>query len=227
MKLLLRMLCVVMMVLGTMQLSAQETIKTKDDKAKMKDKAKDVKVKDKGDKYKVKDADGKMKVTADETKMKGDSMASANIPANNAASTSMNYTPRYSNFALGNAAYSKIVIDLWKDWDDNQFDRHDYFADTIAMMHENGTLTTGKAENMKMANDYRGSMKSAKSTITAIVPLKSLDFNEEWVAIWGHEDDVMTDGKAQGREIHEIWRFNKDGKIDYMQSYSGGPGMQQ
>ncbi|MEO7801921.1 MAG: hypothetical protein ABIR81_07980, partial [Ginsengibacter sp.] len=95
------------------------------------------------------------------------------------------------------------------------------------MMHENGTLTTGKAENMKMANDYRGSMKSAKSTITAIVPLKSLEFNEDWVAIWGREDDVMTDGKVQGREIHEIWRFNKDGKIDYMQSYSGGPGMQQ
>lgn len=217
----------VMLVLGTMQLTAQETVKTKDDKTKMKDKAKDVKVKDKDDKYKVKDADGKMKVTPDETKMKGDSMASANMPADNSSSTSMDYTPRYSNFALGNAAYSKIVLDLWKDWDDNQLGRHDYFADTLAMMHEDGTMTRGKADNLKMGMDYRGTMKSAKSTITAIVPLKSLDFNEDWVAVWGHEDDVMADGKTVGKELHEIWRFNRDGKIDYMQSYSGGPGMQQ
>lgn len=216
----------VMFLAGTMQLSAQENIKTKEDKSKMKDKSKNVKVKDKDDKYKVKDEEGKMKVTEDETKMKGDSVASTNIPANSSSSMSMDYNPRYTNFAIGNAANTKIILDLWKDWDDNQFNRHDYFADTISMMHENGKMTTGKANVIKEAMDYRGSMTSAKSSITAIIPLKSLDFNEDWVAVWGHEDDIMSDGKKQGREIHEIWRFNKDGKIDYMQSYSGGPGMQ-
>ncbi len=216
----------VIILLGTMQLSAQETVKTKEDKSKMKDKAKNVKVKDKDDKYKVKDDEGKMKVTPDETKMKGDTMASMNNSAGSSSSMSMDYSPRYSNFAIGNAAYAKMVVDLWKDWDDNQFSRHDYFADTLMMMHENGTMTSGKADNMKMAMDYRGSMTSAKSNIIAAVALKSLDTNEDWVAVWGHEDDVMADGKKQGREIHEIWRFNKDGKIDYMQSYSGGPGMQ-
>ncbi len=223
MKRLLRMLCMAMFLFSTFQVSAQE-VKIKEDKSKLKDKSKNVKVKEKDDKFKVKDGDTKMKTTEDGTKMKGDTMAMTDMSMNNSSATA--YTPRYSNFAIGNPEHAKKVLTLFKDWDDNQLTRNDFFADTIMMVHEDGTMAKGKADVIKGGQAYRGSMTSAKTTITAIVPLKSVDFNEDWVAVWAHEDDVMADGKKQGREIHEIWRFNKDGKVDYMQSYSGGPGMQ-
>ncbi len=36
------------------------------------------------------------------------------------------YTANYSsNFAIGNPAHSKMILDMWKDWDDNAFNRHD------------------------------------------------------------------------------------------------------
>jgi hypothetical protein len=223
MKHLLKTFCMAIFLFSAFQVSAQE-VKVKEDKSKMRDKSRNVKVKDKDDKFKLKEGDSKMKTTEDGTKMKGDTMAMTDMSMKNSSTTA--YTPRYSNFAIGNPEYVTKVLTLFKDWDDNQLTRNDFFADTIMMVHEDGTMSKGKADVMKGGQAYRGGMTSAKSTIIAIVPLKAVDSNEDWVAVWAHEDDVMADGKKQGREIHEIWRFNKDGKVDYVQSYSGGSGMQ-
>ena len=164
------------------------------------------KVKVKDDKVKVKDDNGKMK-------MKG---ANAN--------TMYPYKANYSsNFAIGNPAHSKIILDLWKDWDDNAFDRHDYMADTVVMFFPDGTMSKGKAATLEGAMKYRGGMTSAKSTIDAWIPLKSTDRNENWVAVWGSETDTWADGKTETRDIHEIWRFNKDGKVDWMKQFTAKP----
>jgi hypothetical protein len=76
---------------------------------------------------------------------------------------------------------------------------------------------------MEGAKKYRGGMTSAKSIIHAWVPLKSTDTNENWVAIWGSETDTWPDGKVETSEIHEIWRINKDGKIDMMRQFTAKP----
>jgi hypothetical protein len=81
----------------------------------------------------------------------------------------------------------------------------------------------GKAAIVEGAKKVRGGFTSATSALDAWVPLKSVDRNEDWVALWGHEDDVLTDGSKQKRELHEIWRINKDGKIDYMQQWTAVP----
>ena len=33
------------------------------------------------------------------------------------------------------------------------------------------------------------------------------------VAVWGIEEDTHGDGKVESGEIHEVWWFNKDGKV--------------
>src|SRR5450830_11737 len=82
------------------------------------------KVKTKDDKVKVKDENGKIK-------MKSDNGMMNDYP----------YTANYSSkFAMGNPAHAKIILDLWKDWDDNAFDRHDYMADTLVMLFPDGTM---------------------------------------------------------------------------------------
>ena len=44
------------------------------------------------------------------------------------------YTATYSSsFKIGKSAYSAIVLNLWKDWDDNTFDKQDYFADRVVI----------------------------------------------------------------------------------------------
>jgi beta-galactosidase GanA len=95
------------------------------------------------------------------------------------------YTAEYSyNFMPGNPAHAKMVLDVWKDWDDNVVDRHaDLFSDTVFMMFPNGQSVKGKDSAMTMAKKIRGSLGSVKSTVEAWMPTKSIDRDEDWVLI--------------------------------------------
>ena len=128
-----------------------------------------------------------------------------------------------SSFKIGDAKYSDIILNLWKDWDDNQLSRHNYFSDTVTMWMSDGSVTHGLAANMENAKKFRGSFSKAKSTIHAWVPLYSTDVKLDMVGIWGVEEDTYPDGKVQSREIHEVWWFNKDGKIAGVRQWQSAP----
>ena len=124
-----------------------------------------------------------------------------------------------SSFTAGNAAYAAKVLDMWKDYDDNQFSRHDYFADTVTVYLSDGSVTKGKAANLEGVTKYRGGMTSAKSTIHAWVPLHSTDTKDDLVCIWGTEVDTWPDGKTETKGLHEVWWFNKDGKVTMIRQW--------
>ena len=212
MKQLLISFCALFLVLTCYNSVAQETVKSTDDKTKVKDKDANYKEKVKEDKTKIKDGDSKVKIKP------GDATMNSGLP----------YTANYSsNFIMGSPANSKMILDLWKDWDDNAFNRHDYMADTLVMYFPDGTMTKGKQANLDAAMKYRGSMTSAVSTLDAWMPLKSVDKNENWVALWGSETDTFADGRVEKRDIHEIWRINKDGKVDFMKQFTSKPAPEQ
>jgi hypothetical protein len=125
-----------------------------------------------------------------------------------------------SSFTVCNAAHSNIILNLWKDWDDNEFGRHDYFADTIKMWLPDSMVVKGKAAAMEGAKKYRGTMKSAKSVIHAWVPLHSTDKGDDMVCVWGTETDTYPDGRVEVKDLHEVWWINKDGKVSMMRQWA-------
>ena len=184
--------------------SAQETkIKKEDDKLKAKTTSAD------GKEVKVKKEDDKIVI-------KGDGVGKNMVYP---------YTAEYSSqFAPGNPAHGKMILDMWKAWDDAAFERQTgYIADTIRMELPTGEVITGKDNFMNTSRQYRGMFTTVKSNVEVWIPLKSLDRNENWVAIWGREEDTDKDGKVTTQRLHEIWRINKDGKIDFMRQYSAQP----
>jgi hypothetical protein len=199
---------------------AQDKVKMKEDKTKVK--SDDSKEKYKDDKTKIKDGDGKMKMKNDKGMMDKGTMDKGMM--DKGMMMDYPYTANYSSqFAIGNPAHAKMILDLWKDWDDNAFTRHDYMADTVVMFFPDGTMAKGKQQTLEGAMKYRGGMTSAKSSLDAWMPLKSTDKNEDWVAVWGSETDTWADGKTETRDIHEIWRINKDGKVDWMKQFTAKP----
>ena len=60
-----------------------------------------------------------------------------------------------SSFKMGDATYSNIILNLRKDWDDNQLTRHDYFADTVTMWPD-GSVTHGKQPTWKEPQNFVG-----------------------------------------------------------------------
>lgn len=210
-------------ILAATQLMGQEKVKVTEDKTKIK--GDDAKLKDKDDKTKTKTGNYKEKTKDDKTKIKdGDMKVKIKNPDGMNSTMDYPYTATYSSkFVMGNPAHGRMVLDLWKDWDDNAFDRHDYMADTLTMYLPDGMVVKGKAANLEGAKKYRGGMTSAKSIIHAWIPLRSTDKNEDWVAIWGTEVDTWPDGKVETRELHEIWQINKDGKIAVMRQFTAKP----
>lgn len=186
---------------------------------------------------KKKTKDDKMKMKKDDAKMKMDNMKNTNMDTMSNMSSNMSvssnagmgdmlpYKAQYSSqFEMGDPAKSKMILELWKDWDDNNFSRHaNYFADTVSMTFPSGEMVKGKDSVLASATRYRGSLASVKSTVDAWISTRSIDKNEDWVCIWGSETDVDKEGKSTTTHLHEIWRINKDGKVDYMQQFAGKP----
>ena len=134
------------------------------------------------------------------------------------------YKAMYSSkFKMGNAKYANMILDVWKDWDDNALDRHDYFADTITAYFPDGSVVKGKAAFLESGKKYRGSFTTVKSVVHAWVPLRSEDKNEDAVCIWGDEEDTTADGKTTKMSLHEVWFFNKDGKVATLRQWNAKP----
>lgn len=151
----------------------------------------------------------------------------AGIFNNCCAQQDLPYKAGYSSdFKIGNAAYAKKILEIWKDWDDNMLDKHDYFSDTLVMYFPDSSVVKGKAENLAAAKKYRGGMTSAKSVVHAWVPLYSNDTKQDVVCIWGMETDTWPDGRVTTRDLHEVWWFNKDGKVTALRQWDAKFGQQ-
>ncbi len=139
------------------------------------------------------------------------------------ASMDMPYTATYSSkFEMGNPKYSAIVLNAWKSYDDNNFGNlSDMVSDTVNAVLPDGTLLKGKENFINGIKGYRGGFSAARSEVVAYIPVKSLDKKDDIVFIWGDETDTKTDGSTQKVDLHEVWAFNKDGKLTFFKQFIG------
>lgn len=130
-----------------------------------------------------------------------------------------------TKFSLGAPQFTTIVVNLWKGWDENRLDMlSDFLADDASFVFADGTVITGKKAVTEGAKQYRNMFKHTKSTIDTYTSLKMEDgSNTTGVLIWGQENSEMHDGTRNNQLIHEVWLFNKDGKVTYMHQYTSKP----
>jgi hypothetical protein len=124
-----------------------------------------------------------------------------------------------SDFAIGDPAQGDIIIKLWKQFDENKLtEGKDYFADSVTLMFPGYVAKLSRDSMTTMMIAERGMASSMATTIDAIIPVKANDKDESAVCIWGKETSTVK-GKEQKREIHEVWIFNKAGKITTLEQY--------
>ncbi|RYG50548.1 MAG: nuclear transport factor 2 family protein, partial [Chitinophagaceae bacterium] len=131
------------------------------------------------------------------------------------------FTPQIT---IGKSELAQKILDVWKDWDDNMLNRHaDHFSDTISAYFASGGMVKGKADFLKTGAEYRNKFSDVKSTVFAVAPLRRATMNEDVVAIWGMDESTSADGKTETMQVHEVWWFNKDGKIVEMRQWEAKP----
>lgn len=125
-----------------------------------------------------------------------------------------------SQFEMGDAKKAETIVNLWKEFDNNTLNStKSLFADSVIMMFPGMTMNTTKDSMFAMTQGYRDGFATVTSSIDAVFATRSTDKNEDWVCIWGRESKTDKKGKTDSARLHEIWRFNKDGKIDYMAQF--------
>ena len=151
--------------------------------------------------------------------------------ATDTTATAMNQNVTYaypvaysSDFSIGDSKYAQTVLELWKDYDNNTFDKDaGDFSDSVAMDFPDGSTVKGKDSAMASAKAYRGSLKNAVSSVDVVTTLKPNGKDETWVCVWGKEVDTHNNGKVDSVYLQENWEFNKDGKIIYMSQFMAKP----
>jgi hypothetical protein len=136
------------------------------------------------------------------------------------------YKAEYSSsFEIGNPKHSEAILKLWKSFDNGDLSvTKDLFADTIHIYTKEGMTIEGPRDSVVMgAQQWRDQLASVQSKVTAFVPLRSTDKNENWVLVWGTEISTDKAGKVDSVYLQETWRIDKDGKVDLMYQYGAKP----
>jgi hypothetical protein len=124
-----------------------------------------------------------------------------------------------SDFGLGDPALGNKVVALWKDFDANTLDSvGSYFADSVYQEMPGYMGMMSRDSATAMAKAYRKQLTTCNTQIDAIIPVKASEKDESLVCIWGRET-AEAGGKKMLRDIHEVWGFNKDGKVTWIKQY--------
>ena len=163
--------------------------------------------------------------------MNADSTAATTTTATMMPPINSPYPVSYSSkFEMGDPKNAETVLNLWKDWDNNNLaNGKNSFADTVEFNFSDGSkLRASRDSALAVAQKIRDSQASITSTIDAVMSVKSLmnnlsprpeDQNENWAVLWGEERVTDKKGRKDSSAIQEIWRLNKDGKVDLVYQY--------
>ncbi|MEO6148764.1 MAG: hypothetical protein ABIN95_13480 [Mucilaginibacter sp.] len=131
------------------------------------------------------------------------------------------YKINYSaEFEPIDAQKGKMILDLWKDFEANQLDKwKDKLADTVAMWFPTIQMRAGRDTIIARAKGYRNSYKSVVRKVDVVMSTRSTDKKTDFVLIWGKETFKNQQNKSESIELHEVWAFDKNGKIETIEQY--------
>ncbi|MFT3702071.1 MAG: hypothetical protein QM802_06865 [Agriterribacter sp.] len=131
------------------------------------------------------------------------------------------YTMGYSSqFEFIDPEKGKMVLNMWKDFDNNSLDNSkDKFADTVSLQFPGMKLRSTRDSIIAVTKSYRGLYNAVASNVDVVMSVRSTDKKGDWVLVWGRE--IKTDKKniTDTTELHEVWGLNKEGKIEAIEQY--------
>jgi hypothetical protein len=119
-----------------------------------------------------------------------------------------------ADFKMGDATYSKTVLDFCKCWEDNRMDdMKALLNDSVWVRFSDGSSFNGKADSLiSSGKQYRAMYASVRSVMDTWIPVHNNQKNEDWVLLWGKDYTTDTKGKVDSTGSHSYWQI-KNSKI--------------
>lgn len=141
--------------------------------------------------------------------------ASGKMEEKKATAITYPYKAEYSaDFSIGDANHSKMVLDLYKMWEDGKIDdmrpllNDSVFIDVTDGMKFNNTVDSF----LNFAKQMRVMYKSTKPVFDTWMPVHHTETNEDYVLVWTRDYSTTTDGKMDSIRTHAYFQI-KDNKV--------------
>ena len=134
------------------------------------------------------------------------------------------YKMLYTNWEMGDPKNLKMVLDMYKNWEDNKLDAvASNFGDSaIFEMAAGVRLMTTKQSLLDSLKSWRGQSDKLSSDIITGLSMHSPEKNEDWVLIWAMNHSTDKAGKVDSVFSNDNWQV-KNGKLVYLSSLEQKP----
>ena len=130
------------------------------------------------------------------------------------------YTALYSNdWTAGNPLHRKVVMDFLKDFETNSFKREDLLNQDIELYLPGANNYFEKAKAIAKLKEIRSVFNNLKIRLEAVIPLKSIDSDDDWVYVYGSMTTTKENGALQANDFFQQYRMTKEGKISLIKQY--------
>ena len=120
-----------------------------------------------------------------------------------------------SDFSMGDANHAKIVLDLYKMWEDGRVDDFkSVLADSVSIDFPDGNkFKDNTADSMiNFAKQFRKALSSVKLTFDGLMPVHANYAKEDYVFVWYREYETDMKGKVDSTRGHAFFQI-KNNKI--------------
>jgi ketosteroid isomerase-like protein len=126
------------------------------------------------------------------------------------------YKPAYSSdFSVGDANHAKMVLDLYKMWEENKLDEMKaLLADSVSIEFPDGNkFADNTADSMiNFAKQVRKQIASIKVEMDGWMPVKSNDKKDDYVLTYSRDYTTDASGKKDSTRVHAYFLI-KNNKI--------------
>ena len=127
------------------------------------------------------------------------------------------------DFLEGNKQYSNIVLNIWRGYSSgNLLSYREHFADSIKLVLHDETISGGTDSILKVLQLRRDQLSTVQAHIDFWQPVYEREKNEHWVLLWVSHEGTRHDKKLDSYSLHQIWKFNDEGKIFFMNEFRSG-----
>lgn len=134
------------------------------------------------------------------------------------------YSPIYSEFEAGNPNHSKIVLEVWRQFETgNLLSTANKFADSISLVFKDKIYYGKRDSILAIYKKRRDAYESVQCYVDSWLPVHAKQTGDDLVLVWGRQDGIVQNKKRDYLVIHEVWNFNKQGKIRSMVQYLTHP----
>jgi hypothetical protein len=135
------------------------------------------------------------------------------------------YAPVKSNsFDKGKDTLARNVLQIWRQYETGNIKSTDkFFADTVRLILSDQIIEGSRDTVMKQYQKRRDAYAEMQSFVYSWLPVHTADTKQDFVYVWGLHDGTKKNGDRDYALLHEIWRFDRNGKIREMEQFRTHP----